>query len=152
MKHAFVVFGGSTYSTKLQREANWMRVIGPDGREVFGYDQLSATDPDAALRRLQVWSNLALFQTFSAMANVVGSTILDDLRDLDERRAEVQGLPRPDTGAVEVYSPFSANLVVRGGGTQHLIIATRRVIEQDARWVQIRDQNRLLSFGRYGTP
>lgn len=28
----------------------------------------------------------------------------------------------------------------------------RSVIEQDVHWVQIRDQNRLLSFGRYGTP
>ena len=28
----------------------------------------------------------------------------------------------------------------------------RSVIEQDVRWVQIHDQNRLLSFGRYGTP
>jgi hypothetical protein len=28
----------------------------------------------------------------------------------------------------------------------------RSVIEQDVRWVQIADQNRLLSFGHYGTP
>ncbi len=28
----------------------------------------------------------------------------------------------------------------------------RSVIEQDVHWVQIRDQNRLLSFGRYGRP
>lgn len=28
----------------------------------------------------------------------------------------------------------------------------RSVIEQDVHWVQIRDQNRLLSFGRFGTP
>lgn len=28
----------------------------------------------------------------------------------------------------------------------------RSVIEQDVHWVQIQDQNRLLSFGRYGTP
>jgi hypothetical protein len=36
----FVVFGGSTYSTKLKREANWMQVIGPDGRDVFRYEKL----------------------------------------------------------------------------------------------------------------
>ncbi len=36
----FVVFGGSTYSPKLKRDANWMRVIGPDGREVFRYEKL----------------------------------------------------------------------------------------------------------------
>jgi len=33
-------------------------------------DHNPANDPDAALRRLQVWSNLASFQTFSVMANV----------------------------------------------------------------------------------
>jgi hypothetical protein len=89
------------------------------------------SDPDqgeaAALRRLQVWSNLASFETFSATANIVGSAIWDDLRDADERRAEVRGLPRPDTGRVEVYSPFSANLVVRAGATPQLITATRHI-------------------------
>jgi predicted amidohydrolase len=83
--------------------------------------------PEAVERRLQVWSNLASFQTFSATVNVVGSAIWDDLRDLDERRAEVRDLPRPDTGQAEVYSPFSANLVVRAGSTPQLITATRRI-------------------------
>ena len=83
---------------------------------------------EAALERLQqVWSNLASFQTFTATANVLGSAIWDDLRGLDERRAEVEGLPHPDTGALEVYSPFSANLVVRAAVGQQLITATRRV-------------------------
>jgi len=31
-------------------------------------------------------------------------------------------------------------------------VTKRSVIEQDVHWVQIADQNRLLSFGRYGTP
>jgi len=90
-------------------------------------DHDPANHPDAALRRLQVWSNLASFQTFALTANVVGSAIWDDLRDLDERRAEVRGLPRPNTGMVEVYSPFSADLVVRAGLTPQLIMATRHV-------------------------
>lgn len=86
-----------------------------------------ANDQDSALRRLQVWSNLASFQTFTATANLVGSGIWDDLRDTEERRAEVHDLPRPDTGSVEVYSPFSANLVVRAGETRQLITATRHI-------------------------
>ncbi len=90
-------------------------------------DHDPARSAEAGLRRLQVWSNLASFQTFTATANVLGSAIWDDLRGLDERRAEVQGLPHPDTGAVEVYSPFSANLVVRAGPGPQLITATRRV-------------------------
>ena len=36
----FVVFGGSTYSAKLKKDANWMQVIGPDGRDVFRYEKL----------------------------------------------------------------------------------------------------------------
>ncbi len=90
-------------------------------------DHDSADNPEAALRRLQVASNLASFRTFTAVANVVGSAIWDDLRDADERRAEVRGLARPDTGPVEVYSPFSANLVLRAGANPGLILATRRV-------------------------
>ena len=80
-----------------------------------------------AQRRLQVWSNLASFQTFSVTANVAGSAIWDDLRDSDERKAEVRGLPRPATGQAEVYSPFSANLVLQAGSTQQLITATRHI-------------------------
>ena len=84
-------------------------------------------DAAATLRRLQVWSNLASFETFSVTANIVGSAIWDDLRDADERRAEVRNLPRPDSGAVEVYSPFSANLVARAGTQPQLIVVTRHV-------------------------
>ena len=94
-------------------------------------DHDPANDHDAALRRLQVWSNMASFQTFTATVNVVGSAIWDDLRDAEERRAEVRDLPRPGTGSVEVYSPFSANLVVRAGQTRQLITATRHVGPQN---------------------
>ncbi len=90
-------------------------------------DHDAVDNPEAALRRLQVASNLASFRTFTAVANVVGSAIWDDLRDADERRAEVRGLARPDTEPVEVYSPFSANLVLRAGANPGLILATRRV-------------------------
>lgn len=40
-----------------------------------------------------------------------------------------------------------------GFASRYMFTFTKRnVIEQDVRWVQIRDQNRLLSFGRYGQP
>jgi hypothetical protein len=90
-------------------------------------DNDTASDSAAALRRLQVWSNLASFQTFTVTANVIGSAIWDDLQDLEERRAEVRLLPRPDGKGAEVYSPFSANLVIRAGADTQLITATRRV-------------------------
>jgi predicted amidohydrolase len=91
----------------------------------------AANDPDTALRRLQVWSNLASFNTFTVTANVIDSAIWDDLRDSEERRAEVRGLPPPNTGTAEIYSPFSANLVVRAGTGPQLITATRHVGPQN---------------------
>ena len=40
-----------------------------------------------------------------------------------------------------------------GFASQYKFTFTKRsVIEQEVHWVQIQDQNRLLSFGRYGTP
>ncbi|HRY49706.1 MAG TPA: carbon-nitrogen hydrolase family protein [Candidatus Paceibacterota bacterium] len=94
-------------------------------------DHNPANDADATLRRLQVCSNLASFQTLTVTANVIGSAIWDDLHDLEERHAEVHGLPRPNTGTAEIYSPFSANLVVRAGTGPQLITATRQVGPQN---------------------
>jgi hypothetical protein len=50
----------------------------------------------------------------------------DDLHSREESRAEVKGTPHPDSGKVEVMSPFSANLIQRAGPNE-LIVATRRV-------------------------
>jgi predicted amidohydrolase len=83
--------------------------------------------PDADLRRLQVWANLASYLTFSATVNVIGSTIWDDLHGQDEAQAEVRGLVRPDTGSVQVYSPFSANIVLRATNGPQIIFATRTI-------------------------
>ncbi|MBI4660811.1 MAG: carbon-nitrogen hydrolase family protein [Verrucomicrobia bacterium] len=119
---AAVTIGKDALWTELSELA---AVAGAQVRVHLDHD--TDENPNAELRRVQVWSNLASFLTFTVTANVVGSAIWDDLRDLDERRAEVRGLPRPDNGPVEVYSPFSANLVVRAKAGPDLIVATRRV-------------------------
>jgi hypothetical protein len=82
---------------------------------------------EAQLRRLQDWANLTSFHMFAATVNVTGSAIWDDLRDVEERRAEVRGLPRPDSGTVAVYSPFSANLVAQVPDGQNLLVIRRLV-------------------------
>ena len=137
------------YQPGVNPAAMWFRVKGVPAAVTIGRDGLwtelaelaavagaqihvhldhdQASSPEADLRRLQVWSNLASFQTFTVTASVTSSAIWDDLRDMDERRAEVRGLPRPTSGPVEVYSPFSANLVVRAGVGPQLITATRHV-------------------------
>lgn len=90
-------------------------------------DNDPATGTEASQRRLQVLANVASFHTFTAAANVAGSMIWDDLRGLDESRAVVRNLPAPDSGPVEVYSPFSANLVARAGEGPVLLTATRLI-------------------------
>jgi len=80
----------------------------------------------AALLRQQVWCNLASFLTFSATVNVVDSMIWDDLRAHEERRATI-GSRLPESGDVEVYSQYSANLVARAKSSDELIVVTRRV-------------------------
>lgn len=80
----------------------------------------------AAKPRQQVWCNLASFLTFSATVNVVDSMIWDDLRGLEERRLPA-GQRLAESGEVEVYSQFSANLIARAPGPDALLVATRRV-------------------------
>lgn len=36
----YVVFGGVNHSPALKKMVNWMRVVGPDGAEIFHYDKL----------------------------------------------------------------------------------------------------------------
>jgi predicted amidohydrolase len=82
--------------------------------------------PGTRQRRFETWVNMASFSAFTAAVNVNEAIIWDDVRGRDESRAVVKGLPQPDTGIVEVYSPFSANLVSRATSGS-LSIATRRV-------------------------
>jgi predicted amidohydrolase len=86
---------------------------------------------DARLRRLQIASNMASFKTFTAAANVVGSGIWDDLSGGAEVRHIVKGTPKPDNGLIQIYSDFSANLVVSATADQPLIVAKRRVLKSN---------------------
>ena len=38
--NVYVMFGGYTYLPHLKKAANWMLVVGPDGRDVFRYEKL----------------------------------------------------------------------------------------------------------------
>jgi predicted amidohydrolase len=104
-------------------------------------DHDPAADPEAALRRLQIGANAHSFHTFGASVNFTGSALWDDLCDRDERRAalwkegfygkarpaDVPNSPPPEAGAVEVLSPFSANLIARAGDGSQLLVATRHI-------------------------
>jgi len=72
-------------------------------------DHDPTSDPDASLRRLQVWSNLASFQTFTATVNVVGSAIWDDLHDAEQRAKRKNFSPHPPrSGGRQVIIPAKA--------------------------------------------
>jgi len=81
---------------------------------------------ESDLKRLQVWATMATFRTFTAVANVCGSSIWEDMHPREEVRAVLDGKPLPDTGKVEIFSPWSANLIVQARDNS-LIKATRKV-------------------------
>jgi len=88
-------------------------------------DHDRADDAIARQRRLQLWANLASFQTFSATVNVADAMIWDDLSSMEDRRSG--GTARPVGRDAEVFSPFSADLVVRTSAERPLVVATRTV-------------------------
>ncbi len=89
-------------------------------------DHEADDSPAGRQRRLQTWANCASFLTFSATLNQREAMLWDDVRSREETRAAVKGTPLPDPGKIEVYSPFSANLVARASSGE-LVVATRRV-------------------------
>jgi predicted amidohydrolase len=133
---AVVTIGTDSLWTEL---AELAAVAG--ARILVHLDHDPAAGPEAALRRLQVGANAHSFHTFGATVNVTGSALWDDLRDRDERRAalwnegfygtarpaDVPDAPPPEAGAVEVLSPFSANLIARAGHGSQLLVATRHI-------------------------
>jgi predicted amidohydrolase len=119
---AIVTVGRDALWTEL---AEMSAVAG--ARVLVHLDDDPDASPAATLRRNQVWINCASFQTFTVTANPVGSAIWDDLLGGQETSAQVKGRPRPDSGACEVYSPWSANLVVNATADTALIMATRTI-------------------------
>jgi predicted amidohydrolase len=95
----------------------------------------------AELRRMQVWANLASFKTFSPTVNAAsparvkipsapadgGSAIWDDLNGHREIRIALDTMqPNPDS-TVRIFSPWSANCIVKADTGDAIIYATRRV-------------------------
>jgi hypothetical protein len=63
----------------------------------------------------------------TATVKWIGSAIWDDLRAMDESRAEVRELPRPSGGPVDgLFTFFRQSGPPRGSGRQ-LLVVTRRV-------------------------
>lgn len=81
----------------------------------------------AQLRRRQLGAALGSFFTVTLMAAPAYSAIWEDLAGAEETRAAVRGEPRPETGAVRVYSPFSANLAAEAGTGSELLVVRRTI-------------------------
>jgi hypothetical protein len=88
--------------------------------------------PDANLRRLQIWANLASFGTFTATVNAAhpgggGSAIWEDLRPREEFLLTKENRSLERHNRMAIYSPFSANCLLRAGDGEQLISATERM-------------------------
>jgi predicted amidohydrolase len=119
----------------LGRDALWSELAelaSVVGAQLYVHLDHDASDtPEDRLRRTQIWSNMASFKTFTAVANVTGSQIWDDLSGREDVRHAVRGTPKPEHGPLEIYSYFSANLVLTATAGQPLIVAKRRVLKNN---------------------
>jgi 5-aminopentanamidase len=94
--------------------------------------QDSGSGADAALRRMQVWSAMASFKTFTVTVNGAapaggGSAVWDDLNGHAEVRAALKTHRADSPPGLQIYSPWSANCIVRAGAGEQLIQASRKV-------------------------
>lgn len=105
----------------------------------IAYDRTTGSQAD--LRRMQIWAGLASFKTFTATVNAAssageaspslptngGSAIWDDLNGLGDSRSALKTRQLPPDPSVHIYSPWSANCIVKAGVGEQLIYATRRM-------------------------
>lgn len=113
----------------IERDAWWTELAelaAAAGAQVIVHLDYDSAGGAAALLRRQVVSNVASYHTLTVSANVVDSSIWEDLRAFEERRAPA-GERLPESGEVVVYSQFSANLVAQAKSPGELLVATRRV-------------------------
>jgi len=94
---------------------------------VIHLERAAESSVQARQTRLQVWSNLASFLTLTATVGIGDACLWDNLRGMEQVRAETKRRPRPDTAATDVYSPWSANLVTRASSRSELLVVTRRI-------------------------
>lgn len=81
----------------------------------------------AQLRRRQIGAALSSFFTLTLMAAPAYSAVWEDLAGEEETRAALRGEPGPEGAPVQIYSPFSANLVAEAGGGSELIVVRRLI-------------------------
>jgi len=100
-----------------------------------------STGKQASLRRLQIWANLASWATFTTTVNAAspeglkspsapadgGSAIWEDLRRREESNLAKVGQKAPGHERMSIYSPFSANCLVRAGSDEQILFAKERM-------------------------
>jgi len=119
--------------------AEMTSLAGAQLRFHLSYDQ--STGEHASLRRLQIWANVASYGTFTATVNAAspeglhspsasadgGSALWEDLQPRVESRLASKGEKREGYEDLEIYSPWSANCIVRAGKREQVIYSTQRV-------------------------
>lgn len=89
-------------------------------------ERTQETNPDLRQRQLQIWATAASFGMFSAMADVNQASLWEDLNPRPERRAVIEDRAPPVSFPLEMYSPFSANLI-QCTNQKDVIVAKRKV-------------------------
>jgi predicted amidohydrolase len=121
-------------------------------------DHVGTDDTEGRMRRLQVCANLASYSTFTVIVNEAEAMIWDDLNGFEERRGGAEAKLIGDD--VEVFSPFSANLVAhisareegRPTPANSLVVATRTVSGPNPHYARlIASKNpRMAAWFRFG--
>lgn len=115
----------------LERDALWTEIAEmaavAGARIVVHLDHANEPSDEARQTRLQIWSNVASFLTLTASVGVGDACLWDNLRGMEHVRAALGRRKRPHTGAVAVYSAWSAHLVARTSSPSELLVVTRTI-------------------------
>lgn len=111
----------------VEGDRNWTEIAElsavAGARLLVHLEHTEESKPDEAFRRLQCWCNMGSYRTVTVIADVAGGWVWEDLHSRQERRSVVRRTPGFIKPEVEIFSPFSANLLKRSGEGEPLTLA-----------------------------
>jgi len=108
------------------------------------------TEDEMAFQRFQSLAVMASYRTATVVADTAGAFVWEDLHSRAERRSVVRRTPgfvRPD---VEVFSPFSANLLARGAPGRPIVVDVAVPGPNDYYMDSIQRFPGMAAWARYG--
>lgn len=93
-------------------------------------DRVGQTGLEVDRRQLQIWATAASFGMFSATASVNQASLWEDLTPRAERRSVIENRKLVFASPPEIYSAFSANMIVRTN-RKDVIVAKRQLASRN---------------------